>query len=459
MLFAAIPEKLLHEAAQNEEHLALIKDLGIRSAMVVPIIAGERSLGAMTFITAETGRHYNESDLTAAVQLGNRAGIALENARLYQAEREARAAARAAEQRKDEFLAILGHELRNPLAPIVTALELMDLDPSSASFPKAREIIERQVRYLQRLVDDLLDVSRITTGKLQLRRETVEVSAAIRDAIEIASPILERRGHHLEVSLAEDAMVRGDRIRLAQVFSNLLTNAAKYTEPGGRIAVSARRGDSEVVIEVSDNGIGIDAEIAPRLFDLFVQGDRSFESHAVQGLGLGLTIVKRLIELHGGEISASSEGIGRGSRFEVRLPLKGARARHSTSVELTPIPRVDGDSQRVLIVDDNIDAAEILSMALRRAGFDTAVALDGPSALVQASSFKPEVALLDIGLPVMDGYELARRLLELSEPPRRLIAITGYGQAHDRDRALAAGFDNHFVKPVTVDAIIAALAI
>lgn len=447
-LYAEITDDMLRARAQDEEHYQAAVALGLRSAITAPLMARGRCLGTITFVNAESARRYTEGDLEIAVDLGRRAGMAIENARLFEAQREARQRAAAAERRKDEFLAILGHELRNPLAPIRTALELMRMK-DDAAFLREREIVERQLGYMMRLVDDLLDLSRITRGKLELRREDVELSDCVRDAIEVASPSFDARRHQLVVNVADDLHVRGDRVRLAQVIANLLTNAAKYTDPGGRVELVARRDGDQAVISVTDNGIGLAAEDPDDLFELFVRGGRD---DGRSGLGLGLTIVRRLVELHGGEVSARSDGPGRGSTFEVRLPYAPPRTTRRART-MTPDGRASV-ARRVLIVDDNRDAADLLALALQHAGHTTAVAEDGPAALALAESFHPDVALLDIGLPVMDGYDLARRLRATDSARNvRLIAITGYGQAHDREQALAAGFDAHFVKPVDVRAI------
>ena len=368
-------------------------------------------------------------------------------------ERLARREAEAANRAKDEFLAMLGHELRNPLAPIQTALHLMELRGDGAT-ERERTVIERQVDYLTRLVDDLLDVSRIARGKIDLRRTNVEISDIIAKAIETASPLLEQRRHILDLSVPRSGLaVDGDSVRLAQVVSNLLTNAAKYTEPGGRITIVARKIGEEVVLRVRDTGIGISREMLPRVFELFTQ-ERQDADRAAGGLGLGLTIVRSLVTLHGGAVSATSEGPGRGSEFIVRLPAatttQGARgadqrldAHHAASAGI-----------RVLVVDDNEDAADLLGEALRLKGHDVRVASDGPAALRLCADSYPQVALVDIGLPLMDGYELADRLRNMpGGADLRLVAVTGYGQEVDRQRSRAAGFDRHLVKPVHLETL------
>jgi signal transduction histidine kinase/DNA-binding response OmpR family regulator len=369
----------------------------------------------------------------------------------------ARAEAESASRSKDEFLAMLGHELRNPLAPIQTALQLMRLRGDDSSL-RERTVIERQVTHVVRLVDDLLDVSRITRGNIQLRREPIEIADVIAKAIEMSSPLVEERHHRLTVAVQRKGLpVDGDPMRLGQVISNLITNAAKYTEAGGEIGVSAERRGGEIVVSVRDTGIGLDPAIGERVFDLFVQEQQSLD-RSRGGLGIGLTIVKRLVELHGGSVEAHSEGRGHGSRFVVRLPAYEAPAapgpRVAADVAGAPSRAPRSDARRVLIVDDNVDAADLLSEGLSQLGFVTQVAYDPPSALTAAASFVPDIALLDVGLPVIDGYEVGRRLRAVPALAQiRLVAVTGYGQEGDRARSRAAGFDGHQVKPIDLDAL------
>ena len=379
---------------------------------------------------------------------------ARERALLLERERHARAEADRASRAKDEFLAMLGHELRNPLAPIQTALHLMRLR-GDASAERERTVIQRQVDHLTRLVDDLLDVSRIARGKVELKRERVEMASVVAKAIETVSPLLEQRRHVLNVDVPRTGLTTdGDPVRLAQVVSNLLTNAAKYTESGGRISIGVRRDGDDVVLRVRDSGVGIPADLLPRLFDLFVQGTQSLD-RSQGGLGIGLTIVRSLVSLHGGSVAAYSDGLGRGSEFEVRLPLAASdavavRPGHADGAVVLPAPA----GLTVLVVDDNADAAEMLAAALAIAGHQPRIAHDAPAALRLCQEFKPAVALLDIGLPVMDGYELGQRLRRIPGLERlRLIAVTGYGQESDRRQSRAAGFEHHLVKPVTLDVL------
>jgi signal transduction histidine kinase/ActR/RegA family two-component response regulator len=358
----------------------------------------------------------------------------------------------AASRAKDEFLAMLGHELRNPLSPIATALQLMKLRGDSRT-SREQQVIERQVNHLTRLVDDLLDVSKITRGKVVLRKERVEIADVIAKAVEMASDLFEQRNHDLAVDIGEEHLwVCGDPVRLAQVVANLLTNAARYTERGGKIGVSARREGGDIVIRVEDNGSGIAPDLLPRIFDLFIQGHRSSD-RAQGGLGLGLALVKNLVALHGGSVVARSDGPGKGSEFVIRLP-PAAEAQVSapprSERDRSPSPS-KAQSRRVLIVDDNNDAADSLADLLRDVGHEVEVAYSPVAGLKLAEAFRPEVAVLDIGLPVMDGYELATRLR--SNPVTAnclLIALTGYGQTHDRIRSEEGGFLYHLVKPVDI---------
>jgi PAS domain S-box-containing protein len=368
--------------------------------------------------------------------------------------KQAEALARAADRRKDEFLAMLGHELRNPLAPIMTALDLMKLRGETAA-ERERQMIERQTRHLVRLVDDLLDISRITRGKIELRKARTDIAAIIASAVEMASPLLEQRSHHVSVAAPRGLVfVDADEFRLAQVFQNLLTNAAKYTPSGGSITVRLTVGGGHAVVEIEDDGEGIAADILPAIFEPFVQGARKIE-RSTGGLGIGLTLVRSLVALHSGKVEAYSAGPGQGSRFVVRIPTSDGLGRepHGTPSDVRPL---HGSARRVLLVDDNQDAAEMLASLLRAVGHEVVVAFDGPSALGRLGTFTPDVALLDIGLPVMDGYDLARRLQELPATPR-LIAITGYGQEHDRARTKEAGFAAHLIKPVQAAQVLAAV--
>jgi signal transduction histidine kinase/ActR/RegA family two-component response regulator len=447
-LYHSISPKRVRSMRGDPELAELYIKTGLTSAMVVPIVARDRTIGAILLVSARPDRLFDEQDLAMAEDLGRRAGIAVENARLY---REAQQADRL----KDEFLAMLGHELRNPLAPILTALDLMNLHAGD-TFTRERTIIARQVQHVVRLVDDLLDVSRITRGKIHLQKDRVEVSDVIAKSVEMASPLFEQRFQQLTLSVPTAGLtVVGDQARLAQAMANLLTNAAKYTEPKGKIEVSAGVEGGEVCIRVRDSGIGIAPEMLPVLFNLFVQSKGSID-RAQGGLGIGLTIARRLVELHGGTITAHSAGLGHGSQFVVCLPLASENVSESKSPPASSVPAMTESATRwrVLVVDDNKDAAEMLSSALEALGCVTCAAFDAPSALAAAKQFKPELALLDIGLPVMDGYELARQFRSMDiTAVTRLVAVTGYGQVSDREKSRAAGFDEHIVKPLELDTV------
>ena len=367
---------------------------------------------------------------------------------------------READRRKDEFLAMLAHELRNPLAPIRNAAEilwLMSTEPERVR--QTSEIIVRQARHMNTIVDDLLDVSRVTRGLIVLDTEPLDLRSVITAAIEQSLPLIDDRRHTVRTELPQQPiMVQGDRVRLTQVFCNLLNNAAKYTSPGGAIRVAMIDGDGRVDVDVIDDGEGIDPELLPQVFDLFSQGQRTLD-RAQGGLGIGLSLVKTLVDLHGGRIEAASEGSGRGSRFTVRLPRLATV--QGTSMEIVPAPSRASSARalRLLVVDDNVDAAEALAMMLELDGHSVIRAHDAHSAIACARSEHPDAMLLDIGMPDIDGYELARRLRALPEAEEAtLIAVTGYGQAEDRKRAEEAGFDHHLVKPVELDTLRAMLS-
>ncbi len=359
-----------------------------------------------------------------------------------------RTAAEAASRTKDQFLAMLGHELRNPLAPILTALELMSLRGERTS-QKERTVIDRQVRHLVRLVDDLLDVSRIATGKVELRQRTIELSDIVAAAVEATSPLLEQRQHQLTVDVPRGLVLRGDATRLTQIVVNVLSNAAKYTEPRGKVRIEARGDGQQVEVRVTDSGIGISPEMMPHIFEMFTQ-ERQALDRSPGGLGLGLTIVKSLVELHHGTIQARSDGIGNGSEFIIRLPAATVTASDANIEAQHPERRSQiRTGRRILVVDDNIDAAQLLADALEVVGHETRVAFDGPGALAVAMQFQPDALLLDLGLPLMDGYELAGQIVAPAGRRRPLlVAVTGYGQVSDREKSRAAGFDAHVVKPV-----------
>ena len=590
-LVREITTEMLESAIRDPEHLRLIRDLGLRSYIGVPLRRGDDTVGVITLIMAESGRHYDEADLALAVTLADRASAAIDNAKLFHelarahehtaAERdrlrqlvesaplaiailrgpdlvfevvnapfertfggrklrglkqavldptgeqaielrrvmatgeatsereravhydwdgtgveftryfdvatapmrdgsgtvdgvmsfsldvteqvsarhrteEAREQAELANRTKDEFLAMLGHELRNPLAPILTALELMELRGPDA-FQRERTVIARQVRHVVRLVDDLLDVSRITRGGVELHLDDLDLADIIGKAIEIASPLLEERGHELVTAVPRGLDVHGDPVRLAQVIANLLTNAAKYTERGGTITLTAVRDGARIALHVRDTGVGIAPDVLPYVFETFYQARQSID-RARGGLGLGLAIVRSFVELHGGEVRATSDGIGKGSEFSVWLPALETQTRARPAIGTMPRGTRPLRTEKILIVDDNADALALLAEALEQRGFATFRAHDAPSALALAAQCQPEIALLDIGLPVMDGYELGRRLREIAGLEHiHLVALTGYGQASDREKTRDAGFSAHLVKPVSILAVYSAI--
>jgi PAS domain S-box-containing protein len=430
--------------------------VGVRAYCDVPLIKEGRLLSVLSVQHAEP-RSWTTDEIAVVEETAERTWAAVARARAESAQRRAheeavrlREAANEANRAKDEFLALLGHELRNPLTPILAVIELMKRQGVSA-FARERRVIERQARHLARLVDDLLDVTRIVRGKVKLVRERVDIGQVVARAVEIVSPVLEEKRHRLLTELDAGLWVEGDQDRLVQVISNLLSNAAKYTEAGGCIQIGGRVEKGSVVVRVRDDGGGIDRELLPRVFDLFRQGAQTSDRKE-GGLGLGLAIVRNLVELHGGAVAAASDGPGTGSELTVRLPI--ARPRRSRSPKLpTRSPRRAAlKGQRILIVDDNRDIADLLARLLRKDGHAVKVAYGADAGLRHAKTFRPRLALLDIGLPEMDGYELARRLAaERGLAGIRLVALTGYGQAADRRRALKAGFSDHIVKPLDFD--------
>ncbi len=376
---------------------------------------------------------------------------------LLDAAQEARNQAERANRVKDQFMAMLGHELRNPLAPIISALDLMEARNKGVD-ARERHIIERQVAHLSRLVDDLLDVARISGGKLELRRSRIELKAVASRALELMQPVFDKRASPLEVRLPSmPVYVYGDAVRLVQVMTNLLANAAKFTRSDDKIALHIDVIDDSAVIEVVDAGCGISPVLLPHIFDLFAQGEQSIDRRN-GGLGLGLAIVKNLVLLHEGSVNVVSDGPGCGSTFTVRLPLSTAPAPLPAKL-LTDAPAKEGPGRQVLIVDDNADAAEMLACLMKEAaGFTVRTASDGASALELVEEFMPDIAVLDIGLPGMDGYELAQRLRSDPRFARvKMVALTGYGTEQDRKRALQSGFDAHCIKPVALESLLAVI--
>jgi PAS domain S-box-containing protein len=361
---------------------------------------------------------------------------------------------READRRKDEFLATLAHELRNPLGPIRHAAAVLHVHSMPLPEQKwASEVIDRQVQQMARLLDDLLDVSRITRNRLELRTASTPLADIVKSALELAQPLVESQRHRLSLSLPDEPLIlQADAARLAQVFANLVNNAAKYTDPGGDIALAARREGDAVVVSVKDNGIGIAPAHLPVVFDMFSQAEPALQ-RAHGGLGIGLSLVRALVQMHGGTVTAHSDGVGRGSEFVVRLPLQAAATPRAAPEDACDAESPAG-SRRILVVDDSSDSAESLALWLRLQQHEVRTAGDGPSALEEAQRFRPEIAVLDIGLPRMDGYELARRLRQQEWAGGMvLVAMTGWAQEHDRRLASEAGFDQHLTKPVAVESI------
>jgi signal transduction histidine kinase/ActR/RegA family two-component response regulator len=420
-------------------------------------LVGERAeLAAAGLAAAARDSHRRASELNSALDVSRRElQLAYQRAENeLVSRREAEAKLREADRRKDEFLAMLAHELRNPLAPIGMAAQILrrsDVTPERVKH--TCEIIDRQIGHMTSLLDDLLDVSRVTGGLVALAQELHDMGAIVRDAVEQARPLVDARRHRLSLTLpAQAAQVYGDGTRLVQIVTNLLNNATKYTPQGGLIELEMTQDASMVQIIVRDNGIGIDAALLPHVFDLFVQGERS-PDRAQGGLGVGLALVRSLVERHGGSVSAASAGHGAGSEFTIRLP----RA-HEVAPALE-LCKQDGTACNsgldILIVDDNTDAADTLSLFLSTAGHRLRVAYEGRSALALAAEAPPDILLLDIGLPDIDGYELARRMRALPQTANAtLIALTGYGQPADRERSVAAGFNHHLTKPVEATALL-----
>ncbi|MEO5617902.1 MAG: response regulator [Candidatus Eisenbacteria bacterium] len=434
------------------------------------------ALGAVDFITSPVIPDVLRSKVRAFVELDRMRAVLAQSHQLLEqrvAERTARLqeinqrlhaevaerrraeeALREAGRHKDEFLAMLAHELRNPLAPIRNAVNVLQLlgpvDLDATRLEWVRSLIGRQVDQLSRLVDDLLDVSRISRGKISLQKEPVELAAIVERAIETSRPLIDEREHELSVVLPpEPVLLDADLARLAQALGNLLNNAAKYTEDGGRIQLTASRANDRMVFQVTDNGVGIPPSILPYVFDLFTQGDRALD-RSQGGLGIGLALVKNIVELHGGQVEARSAGAGQGSTFYLRLPAPASPAAAETVVEQRA-PASRGPARRVLVVDDNIDSAESMAMLLRLEGHQTHTALDGAAALAATEEFQPDLILLDIGLPNLDGYAVARRLRGMRSMDRTvLVAMTGYGLERDQRRSREAGFDHHMIKPLDV---------
>jgi signal transduction histidine kinase/ActR/RegA family two-component response regulator len=438
-LMDQLPEPLLSSFTQSDEHREMVRILGPRAVISVPLKIREKTIGVIGLVSCDRNRRYGQRDVELAESLALRVAVAVDNARLFHAVKEA-------SRQKDEFLAMLAHELRNPLAAIKYAVAIGQMSLGDSP-EETFEVIDRQTQNLAHLIEDLLDVSRISRDKVTLRKESVELASIINGAATTVRPLIEDRRHELILELpSEPICVFADPTRAEQIVMNLLTNAAKYTKNGGRVTVRATSEANEAVIEVIDTGIGLPPELLNRVFDLFAQADRTLD-RSEGGLGIGLTVAQKLAEMHGGMITAHSEGLGKGSTFTVRLPIsqqQPAGGKEPICAEsLSPqLP------QKVLVVDDNRDTAMSCARLLKGMGHEVQTAFDGLAALEAARSFKPQVILLDIGLPGMNGYEVAKTLREEGFENELIIAVSGYGQPEDRDRSRQAGFDDHLVKPV-----------
>jgi signal transduction histidine kinase len=429
---------------------------GSGTVLAVPLKARDRVFAAIVLARRGPGTPYSSADVAVAETLASRAAMALENARLYRELQET-------DRQKNEFLSMLAHELRNPLAPIRNANEVLGAkahEPARVLW--ANGVIDRQLTHLVRLVDDLLDVSRLTLGKIRLALAPVDMKVVVGQAVEAVRPLVEQLSHQLEVGLPDTPVwVTGDSARLVQVFANLLNNAAKYTEPGGRIWFSVgtkhgaqgapkKNGSAEPVwieVRVRDTGIGIAPELLPKVFDLFIQANHALD-RAQGGLGIGLTLVRRLVEMHGGTVIARSAGPGRGSEFIVHLPAAEVPVADGPKPVAARRSEPSAERLRVVVVDDNVDGVESLADLIQMLGHEVRVAHDGPTGLEAARAFDPDIVLLDIGLPGMDGYEVARRLRHDSGARAVLVALSGYGREEDRLASQRAGFVQHFVKPI-----------
>jgi signal transduction histidine kinase/DNA-binding response OmpR family regulator len=446
---------LIAEDVQHSDDVALktVRDLGITTHACFPLIAQDRLLGTLSFGTRGR-RAFAPDDIAVMQVVSDQVAVSLERARLIEELSMRNFDLADADRRKDEFLAMLAHELRNPMAPIVNAVHLLRLPKATGPVvQRALDAIDRQVGHMVRLVDDLLDLSRINTGKVELRKERVTLATIVDHAVQTSAPLMQKYRHEFVLAMPpEDVLLIADRTRLTQVVSNLLNNA-KYSPAGGRIDLIGERDGAEVVITVRDRGIGIRPEMLDSVFGLFVQSDRTAD-RSQGGLGIGLTLVKSLVELHGGSVSAHSEGLGHGSEFVVRLPIIESRS-------IPPPPPAPpelantGRPLHVMVVEDNADVRETMRDFLQLSGHEVSVADDGPSAVEALIARRPDVALVDIGLPGLDGYQVLAALRERGvKLPTIFIALTGYGRPQDRQRAFEAGFNDHLVKPVDSDALL-----
>lgn len=446
-LIAEITDDMLAASVNDADYLQIIRDLGLRSYIGVPLSVRGKTIGVLTFISAESQHIYTAADVVMAEEIARRAGVAIDNSFLYRTLQES-------DRRKDEFLAMLGHELRNPLAPISAAAQLLAGNADPAHVQRASDVIARQVAHMTVLVDDLLDVSRVTRGDVVLQMGTVDMRNVVQAAVEQVRPLIQRKSQFLNITTSQDNLfIEGDQNRLVQILSNVLNNAAKFTQPGGDIHLHAELDGSEVKISVRDNGAGMAPALLNGAFELFVQGATTID-RSQGGLGIGLALVKHLVGLHGGSVSAYSDGPDTGSLFIIRIPLA-----QQHKIERGPVMASDAASNstgmRFLIVDDNVDAALTLSMLLEVAGHKVELAHHPFDALDFLDKTSYDVVLLDIGLPDLDGRELARRIRAgMHGNMPLIIGISGYGQLADRDSGLAAGMDHYLIKPINTQELL-----
>jgi len=458
-LFRAGGTLVIHDIAdqmRDPAKVAAFDGAQIRSALAVPLVKDGRLVAVLSLHHARP-RRWSDAEVQLAEEVAERTWAAVERARAEEALRHSEASLLEADRRKDEFLATLAHELRNPLAPIRNALHLLHVASDRVSMKRVHGMLDRQVAHMVRLLDELLEVSRISRGVIELQHRRLDLAAVVADAVEGSRPSIEHGHHALDLSLPpEPVCVEGDAMRLAQVLSNLLNNAARYTDPGGRITLALHKAGGEAVVEVSDTGIGIAPEKLAGLFTMFGQIDRH-DPRSQGGLGIGLALAQRLARMHGGRVEAASEGPGRGSRFTLRLPL----AADKPGEQAPEHPAGGGHGlqpRRVLVIDDNRDAADSTAMLLGVLGAQPHVAYDGESGLAAIRTWRPDLVLLDLDMPGMDGFEVARRIrADAGTAGLPIVALTGWGQQQDRQRTLEAGFDRHLVKPADPQSLQAVL--
>ena len=438
----------------SSEGAAMFDAMGVAAIICCPLVK-EDKLVALMAVHQRVPRDWTPRDAVLLADAVDRCWAHIERIRAVEALRRQ-------DRRKDEFLATLAHELRNPLAPIRTGLNVLNMAPSAADSEKARAMMGRQLNHMVRLIDDLLDISRISRGKLELRREWVWLQSVLEDAVDASRSAIEAAGHTLSVHMPElPVYIAGDLTRLAQVLNNLLNNAAKFTPRGGHIELLAEAEAGQAIIRVKDTGIGLAADALPQVFDQFSRLDQSL-SRAHGGLGIGLSLVRQLVEMHGGTVAAESAGVGQGSTFTIRIPAEvklAAQADAEPARSRSGVAPAPDARQRILVVDDNLDGADMLATMLNLSGYETRTANDGPNALETAREFAPKVVFLDLGMPGMDGFEVARRMRadkQLSSAV--LIALTGWGSADDKRKTKEAGFDYHLTKPVDSSAVYSLLA-